>query len=134
MQVVIPNNPGQGHVRPVPAGQAITNDTTTRTSFVSTMTLDYLAQHQGWLDDDSSQQGVSIVLLKLDVEGAEPFVIQGAKRLLTQRVVQNVLLEFRRPQHHETQQSVAILLDAGYLIVNDEIAGAGPVRLDWNKT
>ncbi|MEH2374720.1 FkbM family methyltransferase [Nostoc sp.] len=35
-----------------------------------------------------------ITLLKIDVEGAEPLVIRGAKQLLKERRIQNILLEF----------------------------------------
>ena len=132
MQVIVPNNPVQGRIRPVPSGQAISSETTTRSSFVTTMTLDYLAQSQGWLDNDNPK--FSIRLLKMDVEGAEPSVIQGAQQLLTKGIVRNVLTEFRRPSHPETQRSIGILMDAGYRIVNDEAAGIGEIRLDRNGT
>ena len=132
MQVIVPNNPGQGRIRPVSPGQPMSNETTTRSSFVTTTTLDYLAQSQGWLDIDDPK--FSIRLLKMDVEGAEPSVIQGAQQLLAKGIVQNVLTEFRRPTHPETQRSIRILMDAGYRIVNDEMAGMGEFRLDRNGT
>ncbi len=56
-----------------------------QTQKVKIVTLDSVCQ---------SLQINYITLLKIDVEGAEPLVIRGAKQLLTDRKIHNILLEF----------------------------------------
>lgn len=125
--VVIPSsNPGAAHALAANDGGIQSNQTTIHSSSATTITLDDLAYGQGWLKPVVS--GVSIPLLKIDVEGAEPLVVAGAKALLRSGIVQNILTVFRNPSHPQSREAFRVLLEAGYMIVRDD---AGKIeRLD----
>ena len=53
---------------------------------VEVTTLDTVAVNQGWLDRKVS-------LMKVDVEGFEPYVFEGGKRLLREGRVENIFME-----------------------------------------
>lgn len=53
---------------------------------VEVVTLDGVAIKQGWLDRKVS-------LMKVDVEGFEPYVFEGGKRLLREGRVENIFME-----------------------------------------
>jgi FkbM family methyltransferase len=53
---------------------------------VEVTTLDTVAVKQGWLDRKVS-------LMKVDVEGFEPYVFEGGKRLLHEGHVENIIME-----------------------------------------
>ena len=53
---------------------------------VEVTTLDTVAMSQGWLDRKVS-------LMKVDVEGFEPYVFEGGKRLLREGQVENIFME-----------------------------------------
>ena len=133
LQVKIPRNPGAAHLQPMQVDQTTpaSTETTIRSAVATTMTLDGLAHDQGWLT--SGKTGLSIPLLKMDVEGAEPHVIAGATELLASGIVKNVLTEFRRPNEPDSQQALATLLQSGYRIVNDDNK-ASVRRLDMTET
>jgi FkbM family methyltransferase len=121
LQIPIPNNPGAASIREIVEkgnmGRKRTTKTTTRSVATTTLALDDLARENGWLDDNST---VYIVLLKLDVEGAEPLVVEGAKALLKSGIVQNILTEAKNLGGAAMKQSMATILDAGYRIVRDD--------------
>jgi FkbM family methyltransferase len=51
------------------------------------------------LDSIASKFGIgSIDLLKIDVEGAEPEVLEGAERLLSESRVRNIIMEWEHPE------------------------------------
>ena len=72
---------------------------------LTTVTLDSLATQWGWIqqgtttttDHDNKNESMKwkIVILKLDVEGKEPQIIEGARQLLQSGRVENILTEFR---------------------------------------
>ena len=55
---------------------------------VPVVTLDSVALHQNWI---SSQQPIH--LMKVDVEGHEPYVLKGAAQLLKSRLISNIIME-----------------------------------------
>lgn len=57
-----------------------------RTIPVEVTTLDTVAISQGWLDR-------KISLMKVDVEGFEPYVFEGGKRLLNEGHIEHILME-----------------------------------------
>ena len=71
------------------------------------------------LDDYAERTGIErVALLKIDVEGAEPDVLEGAARLLAERRVGTILFEVSLPQSaslgHEPTEPFAQLAAAGY--------------------
>ncbi|CAB9501526.1 Inherit from COG: Methyltransferase [Seminavis robusta] len=75
-----PNNPGQGRfVR----RSANADDKGTRV-----INLDQLARTRGWFESRPD-----IAILKVDVEGLDPFVIEGASVLLQAKLVRHVFME-----------------------------------------
>mmetsp|Transcript_1402 Transcript_1402/g.2560 ORF Transcript_1402/g.2560 Transcript_1402/m.2560 type:complete len:436 (+) Transcript_1402:179-1486(+) len=79
------------------------------------VTLDALAQDQDWLTTKGDNH-VPIAILKIDVEGLELKVLQGAKKLLKSRLVKNIFLELKSDQVREEWVSMFSILmdDAGY--------------------
>lgn len=114
LKLVVPLNPGQAHM--VPLEQSVSDDSNTVVT-VNTITLDDLAQSQGWI---ASKQ--EILLLKMDVEGVEPSVVAGAQQLLRSGIVRNVLTEVKEMPRPEIQTMLRTLLDCGY-VVRDEALG-----------
>jgi len=75
------------------------------------ITLDALAQDQKWHGDSIPP----IAILKIDVEGLELKVLQGAKKLLRSQKVKNVFLELKSNQKFEEWEAMfSILLESGY--------------------
>lgn len=101
------------------------------------ITLDALALDQGWLssseESKTKEEGnqnkttstsrrttsphppPSIGFLKIDVEGLELSVLQGATRLLNAKIVENIAMEFKVAMGRRTLiEIVKILFDSGY--------------------
>ena len=115
LEVVVPFNPGQAKM------QAVSNpsDGASQSSdsiLTTTVTLDTLAKQQGWLEDEDFQ----IALLKVDVEGHEPQIVQGSPKLLSSGKVLNILTEFRRLGRPAAQQALKVILDSGFTLVDDK--------------
>jgi hypothetical protein len=53
--------------------------------------------------------------MKIDVEGHEPFVTEGSKRLIQCGKIKNILLEYRS----SPRETMQVFWDAGYVIVDD---------------
>lgn len=123
LQVFVPRNPGQAYMKeiddgasePPPIHAAMTS---THRAYTTTVTLDQFAESQGWFEQAVTP--IRIPLLKLDVEGKEPNIIAGAKRLLESGLVDNVLTELRRFGRDAVQEALKTLLTSGYVIVLDE--------------
>ncbi|KAL7429212.1 hypothetical protein ACHAXH_001480 [Discostella pseudostelligera] len=79
------------------------------------VTLDALAQEQNWLGADDDTR---IAILKIDVEGLELKVFQGAKELLKSGTVKNIFMEWKKGEKKEEstewEEILSLLLDAGY--------------------
>jgi FkbM family methyltransferase len=121
LQVIVPRNPGQAFMKPLEdkaraVDEVDPGDTTTNHAYTTTISLDAFAQERGWL----KRPGFSIVLLKLDVEGKEPAIIDGAQKLLQSGIIKNVLTEFRRLGRSTIQKAIHTLIDAGFVIVHEE--------------
>jgi FkbM family methyltransferase len=80
----------------------------------TTVTLDAFAEGRGWFE----RPGFSVVILKVDVEGKEPMIIEGAKRLLKSGIVENIFVEVRRMGRGIAQQAVETLLSSSYVLVD----------------
>ena len=65
-------------------------ESATHHALTTTVTLDAFAEQRGWFDTDKHKD-LSIPILKLDVEGKEPMIIEGAQKLLRSGIVKNVL-------------------------------------------
>jgi FkbM family methyltransferase len=113
LQVMVPKNPGQAFMREIEQAD-ISNETSTHHAFTTTVTLDAFAQERGWFE----KPDLSIAVLKLDVEGKEPQIIEGATRLLMSGIVKNILTEFRRLGRDTIQTAIKTLLDTGYTLVH----------------
>jgi FkbM family methyltransferase len=128
VQVVVPKkNQGTGHVEPIKdqsnQQQQEQQAATLNSSVASTITLDDFAREHGWFTAvntttpaGSTTPMVNIAILKIDTEGHEPYVLEGAKQLLQSGIVRNVLLEYRTSFQPAV---VSFLLDAGYVLVDD---------------
>ncbi len=78
------------------------------------ITLDALAEDQGWLTNDASQ-APTIAFMKVDVEGFEPNVFKGAKKLLNSGLVKNIELELKFGRGEDNVREITKLLhEAGY--------------------
>ncbi|KAL7540835.1 hypothetical protein ACHAXR_010415 [Thalassiosira sp. AJA248-18] len=80
------------------------------------VTLDALAQDQGWISNNGENRDVRISILKIDVEGLELKVLQGARELLKSKKVKNIYLELKSDQKVEEWERIFSILidDSGY--------------------
>ncbi|KAG7355426.1 FkbM family methyltransferase [Nitzschia inconspicua] len=91
-------------------------------SFASTVTLDSFAFDHGWLptttalNNEPSNRVVDIAILKIDTEGHEPYILQGATKLLSSHLIRNILIEYRMICRDAVFE---IILEAGYVLVDD---------------
>jgi FkbM family methyltransferase len=86
------------------------NDIRIRERAITIIALDDMAKDLGWFDLNAT-----IALLKVDVEGYEPSVFQGAKRLLNSGLVENVVMEITsQHDNSENKKMLDLLAQAGY--------------------
>ena len=83
------------------------------------VSLDALAQSQNWLvTDDDGDNDTRIAILKIDVEGLELKVFEGAKELLKSGTVKNIFIEWKKGEKKEESKEwediFSLLLEAGY--------------------
>ncbi len=73
-------------------------------------TLDSFAERRGWFEDKPT-----IALFKLDVEGFEPQVFEGANRLIKSNIIEKIAIELK-PEQDENEKSkiLQLLFRAGY--------------------
>ena len=98
------SNPGQGKFHEV---QGVPNSTA-----LHVLTLDNFARERGWFDSRPD-----IAILKVDVEGMEYSVIEGATELLKAKIVRNIFMEVSartRVERKINKPSLVMLQDAGY--------------------
>ncbi|KAG7344712.1 FkbM family methyltransferase [Nitzschia inconspicua] len=137
VQVVVPKrNPGEASVKAVSEKQSlfhrqqqqvllqhegpVGNVANQHPSFITTITLDQFASDHGWFVNSSHPQ-VDIAILKIDTEGHEPYILQGATKLLQSHLIRNILLEYRTSCRDAIVQ---IVLEAGYVLVYDQPSDA----------
>ena len=97
-------NPGMGKFTNRPA-----NDNSTSFRVIS---LDSFAKERGWFDSHPD-----IAILKVDVEGSEYSVIEGAKELLASGLVKNIFMEVSartKREMHVNLPALNALSEAGY--------------------
>jgi FkbM family methyltransferase len=82
-----------------------------QTQLVDIITLDGLADTLGFFRSKSSP----IVILKVDVEGFEPSVFQGAQKLLRSGIVENILMEVSgKRDNHQNEEMILLIQKSGY--------------------
>jgi FkbM family methyltransferase len=80
------------------------------TSTIHIVTLDSLAQDRGWFENK-----IPIAILKVDVEGFEPSVFVGAKKLLRAGLIWNILMEVSgQDDNTENEAMMQLIMDSGY--------------------
>jgi FkbM family methyltransferase len=140
LRLVVPSNPGMAKMAKSTTTTTTTVTTTTGAALadttavtaantVTTITLDDFADAYNWWEVRPT-----IALLKIDVEGLEPEVIMGAKRLLQAGLVQHVLTEFRDFASSRAQQAFAILIDNGYVLVSHNVQDGTVIPLTRDAT
>jgi len=91
------------------------------------ITLDQFAEERGWFGDDDGLQP-DIALLKVDVEGLEYKVIEGAQKLLQAKIIRNIFMEVSARTHAErkaNEPAIRYFLQAGYRL-HQTGGGRGP--------
>lgn len=78
------------------------------------VTLDDMANDLGWFKSDENNEPSKIVLLKVDVEGFEPSVFEGARKLLNSSIIENIVMEMMN-QQNTTKNLVVVgmIIDSG---------------------
>ncbi|CAB9501235.1 Inherit from COG: Methyltransferase [Seminavis robusta] len=91
-------NPGMGAVVNFKTGPGVPNA-------IQIVTLDNFAKDRGWFDNNPQH----IAILKVDVEGFEYSVINGAKQLLTSGMVHNIFMEISARTIPEADSNIPLL-------------------------
>lgn len=108
---------------------------------VEVLKLDVFAVDQGWMTADgervpSAMNEFPISLLKVDVEGFEKEVFEGAQNLLRSGIVKFILAEYTFVHSGEAfKQAVWLTADAGYrlVFVGDGLGGFGGFKKIMDK-
>ena len=79
------------------------------------MTLDGVAAQEGWLDT-SDPNAIPIYLMKVDVEGYEPFVFGGGSKLLHSGRIENIIMENSVTDLRVTTDLLTTIYQAGYKV------------------
>jgi FkbM family methyltransferase len=101
------------------ASRVVTNQSDSNAIPVSVETLDKVALSRGWLSSTSRKKGVTIAVLKVDVEGLESQVFRGASKLLKSGVIENIFMEGNVGSKLELSKFSSLcrqLFDAGYAV------------------
>lgn len=123
-------NPGQGKFHE--------NAGVPNTTALHVVTLDHFAEERGWFEESSRP---NVAILKVDVEGMEYTVIEGAMKLLKANIVKNIFMEVSartQEQRKMNQPALAMLRNAGYKLhkvggwkgPDTEVMGLFPVQDD----
>lgn len=95
------------------------------------VTLDALARDQGWLSDKGGR--TKIALMKMDVEGMEHVALEGAKKLLSANIIENILMEFNADSPKADLVSlIATMFSCGYKLY--KIGGHQGPNVDFKLT
>ncbi len=96
-----------------PGGFTFVKETSLDSTTLGTLeitTLDVFAESHGWFDSKPS-----IGIFKLDVEGFELEVIEGAERLLRSGIIEYIAIEIKKTLPAEKKLLIAShLMEAGY--------------------
>ncbi len=115
------SNPGAGGIVDL---ISVPKASITKYSKIKVVPLDLMARNLGWYDENFD-------ILKIDVEGYEIHVVQGAKQLLKSKRIKNIFLEgdvTGAAKQKNFRELVSIFSDAGY--VPYKIGGySGPSRM-----
>jgi FkbM family methyltransferase len=115
LQIEVPTNPGA--VGLLGASESQTSDNANKAQAkhfsVKTITLDDFATEKNWFKNKS----LHLSIWKLDVEGLEATILMGSQKFIKAQLAKNILLEYRPGSARE---AVNLLLDAGYVLVNNE--------------
>jgi len=118
-EIEVQPNPGATGLEKGSKQAVSSNHVTTERKFtITTITLDDFATERKWFERDD----LYISLLKLDTEGHEPQILQGAEKFFKHRLAKNLMLEYRT----KSRDAATMLFDAGYVIVDDD---ANPHRI-----
>jgi FkbM family methyltransferase len=83
-------------------------------SYINIVTLDSMAHDLGWFGPNKA---ANIIILKVDVEGFEPSVFAGAKKLLKSGLIENILMEVSgQNDNSENEKMLKLILDSGYYL------------------
>ncbi|KAL7461765.1 hypothetical protein ACHAXS_002174 [Conticribra weissflogii] len=98
-----------------------------KTMEVQVTTLDAVAIQEGWLNRQIS-------LMKVDVEGFEPFVFRGGKRLLYEGQVENLFVENSVNNLTEVGEVMDFIYGAGFRIKGIYTVNGDPYHEEWWPT
>lgn len=79
-------------------------------NMVQVETLDHIMEDQRWL----SPNAMPIYLMKVDVEGYEPFVFGGATKLIQSKKIENIILEKSNGNIDQVVSFLNLLYQSGY--------------------
>mmetsp|Transcript_9266 Transcript_9266/g.19552 ORF Transcript_9266/g.19552 Transcript_9266/m.19552 type:complete len:210 (+) Transcript_9266:63-692(+) len=98
-----------------------------QTMAVQVITLDTVAIQEGWF----SRQ---ISLMKVDVEGFEPFVFRGGNKLLFEGRVENLIMENSVKNRTEVEEMLDFLFDSSFRIKGIYTVSGDPYHEEWWPT
>ena len=82
-------------------------------SEINIVTLDSMAHDLGWFEKKGP-----IVIMKVDVEGFEPSVFGGGKKLLQSGLIENILMEVTgQDDNSENENMLKLIIDSGYYVL-----------------
>ena len=86
-----------------------------KTGALPIVTLDDMANDLGWFESDEKMEPTKIVLLKVDVEGFESSVFEGARKLLNSSIIENILMEMTiRKNNTINLEMIRTIIDSGF--------------------
>jgi FkbM family methyltransferase len=128
LMLYTPRNPGMGYLREIGIRGSDTN-TTTRQAKTRMIRLDNFADEQGWFQS----RDLHIDILKIDVEGKEPQVVLGGRKLLASGLVKHVLTEGRRFGRTNVLDSFVVLYDSGFQLKDPVIPSLETLQTSREK-
>lgn len=117
------NNPGAGKFMegaPSDSTGLVRSDRTETIRSLDVITLDDFAEARGWFHDikkkGEEQSAPRIEILKVDVEGHQAQVFQGAQKLLRQHWVRHIFTEVSKTSVERARETFQALTDTGYTL------------------
>jgi len=84
---------------------------------IITLSLDTIAEEKGWF-----KSRPNIAFVKVDVEGFELNVLRGASRMVSERLINNIVFEFKQERDADIEQNINLLrslISSGYELYKD---------------